>query len=57
MCQKHQNPDQYWNKDPLKICLIINTQNSPIYEIPKKISKKLRTLIRSGKSYIKDTKQ
>ena len=45
------------HKDPLKIRLIINTQNSPIYKIAKKISKELRPLIRSGKSYIKDTQQ
>ena len=45
------------HKDPLKIRLIINTQNSPIYKIAKKISKELRPLIRSGKSYIKDTEQ
>ena len=37
--------------------MIINTQNSPIYKIAKKISKELRPLIRSGKSYIKDTEQ
>ena len=40
------------HKDPLKIRLIINTQNSPTCKIVKKISKKLRSLIRSGKSYI-----
>ena len=45
------------HKDPLKIRLIINTQNSPIYKIAKKISKELRPLIRSGKNYIKDTEQ
>ena len=45
------------HKDPLKIRLIINTQNSPISKIAKKISKELRPLIRSGKSYIKDTEQ
>ena len=45
------------HKDPLKIRLIINTQNSPIYKIVKKISKELRPLIRSGKSYITDTEQ
>ena len=45
------------HKDPLKIRLIINTQNSPIYKIAKKISKELRPLIRSGKGYIKDTEQ
>ena len=44
-------------KDPLKIRLIISTQNLPIYKIAKKISKELRPLIRSGKSYIKDTEQ
>ena len=38
------------HQDPLKIRLIINTQNSPIYKIAKKISKELRPLIRSGKS-------
>ena len=37
--------------------MIFNTQNSPICKIAKKISKELRPLIRSGKSYIKDTKQ
>ena len=45
------------HKDPLKIRLIINTQNSPMYKIIKKISKELRPLIRSGKSCIKDTEQ
>ena len=45
------------DKDPLKIRLIINTQNSPICKIAKKISKELRPLIRSGKGYIKDTEQ
>ena len=45
------------HKDPLKIRLIIYTQNSPIYKIAKKISKELRPLIRSGKSYIEDTEQ
>ena len=45
------------HKDPLKIRLIINTQDSPIYKIGKKISKELRPLIRSGKSYVKDTEQ
>ena len=42
-------------KDPLKVYLIINTQNSPIYKIAKKILIEVRALIRSGKSYIKDT--
>ena len=37
--------------------MIISTQNLPIYKIAKKISKELRPLIRSGKSYIKDTEQ
>ena len=45
------------HKDRLKIRLIVNTQNSPIYKIAKKISKELTPLIRSGKSYIKDTEQ
>ena len=45
------------HKDPLKIPLIINTQNSPIYKIAKKISKEIRPLIKSGKSYIKDREQ
>ena len=45
------------HKDPLKIRLIINTQNSPMYKIIKKISEELRPLIRSGKSCIKDTEQ
>ena len=45
------------HKDLLKIRLIINTQNSPIDKIAKKISKELRPLIRGGKSYTKDTKQ
>ena len=45
------------HKDPWKIRLIINTNNSPIYKIVKKKSKELRPLIRSGKSYIKDTQQ
>ena len=45
------------HKDPLKIRLIINTLNSPIYKIAKKISKERRPLVRSGKSYIKDTEQ
>ena len=44
-------------KDLLKISLIINTQNLPIYKIAKKILKELRPLTRSGKSYIKDTEQ
>ena len=41
----------------MKIRLVINTQNSPICKIAKKIMKELRPLIGSGKSYIKDTKQ
>ena len=41
------------HKYPLKN----NTQNSPMYKIAKKISKELRPLIRSGKSYIEDTEQ
>ena len=45
------------HKDPLKIRWTINTQNSPIYKIAKKISKELRPLIRSDKSYIKNTEQ
>ena len=45
------------HKDRLKTRLIVNTQNSPIYKIAKKISKELTPLIRSGKSYIKDTEQ
>ena len=45
------------HKYPLKIRLIINTQNSPVYKIAKKISKELRPLIRNGKSYVKDTQQ
>ena len=45
------------HKNPLKIRLVINTQNSPICKIAKKIMKELRPLIGSGKSYIKDTKQ
>ena len=45
------------HKDPLKIRLIINTLNSLIYKIAKKISKELRPLVRGGKSYIKDTEQ
>ena len=45
------------HKYPLKIRLIINTQNSPVYKIAKKISKELRPLIRNGKSYVKDTEQ
>ena len=59
MYQKHQKLDQYSkiHKDPLKIRLIINTQNSAIYKIAKKISKELRHLTRNGKSYIKDTEQ
>ena len=44
-------------KDLLKISLIINTQNLPIYKIAKKILKELRPLTRSGKSYIKNTEQ
>ena len=31
------------HKDPLKTRLIINTENSPIYKIAKKISKKTKT--------------
>ena len=45
------------HKGPLKKCLIINTQNSPIYKTAKKILKELRPLIRSAKSCIKDTEQ
>ena len=45
------------HKDPLKIRLIVNTQNSAIYKIAKKISKELRHLTKNGKSYIKDTEQ
>ena len=37
------------HKDLLKIRLIINTQNSPTYEIAKKILKEIRPLVRSGK--------
>ena len=45
------------DKDTLKIRLIVNTQNSPIYKIAKKIFKELRPLIKSGKSFIKDKEQ
>ena len=41
----------------MKIRLIINTQNSPIYKIAKRISEELRPLVRNGKSYIKDTEE
>ena len=45
------------HKDLLKIRLIINTQNSPTYEIAKKILKERRPLVRSGKGCIKDREQ
>ena len=45
------------DKDTLKIRLIINTQNSPIYKKAKKIFKELRPLIKRGKSCIKDKEQ
>ena len=51
------NNFQQIQKDLLKIRLIINTQNLPVYKIAKKILKELRPLTRSGKSYIKDTEQ
>ena len=41
------------HKDPLKIGLIINTQNSLISKIAKKILKEPRPLIRSGKVMLK----
>ena len=44
------------HKDPLKIGLIINTQNSLISKIAKKILKELRPLIRSGKVMLKTRK-
>ena len=59
MYQKHQKARSILNidKDTLKIRLIINTQNSPIYKKAKKIFKELRPLIKRGKSCIKDKEQ
>ena len=45
-----------WNKKPLKIRLVINTQNSAVYKIGKSLPKELRQIKISGKSYIKDSK-
>ena len=43
-------------KNPLKIRLAINTQNSAVYKIGKLLSKELRQITTSGKSYIQDSK-
>ena len=43
-------------KNPLKIRLAINTQNSAVYKIGKLLSKELQQITTSGKSFIKDSK-
>ena len=45
------------HKDPLKIRLIINTKGSAFYKIAKLVSKELKPLTTTGKSYIKDTEE
>ena len=44
------------HKNPLKIRLVINTQISAVYKIGKLLSKELRQLTTSGKSFIRDSK-
>ena len=44
------------HKNLLKIRLVINTQNSAVYKIGKLLSKELRQITTSGKSFIKDSK-
>ena len=45
------------HKDPIKVRLIINTQGSAFYKIAKFVSKELKPLTTTGKSYIKDTEE
>ena len=42
------------HKNPLKVRLVINPQNSAVYKIGKHLSKELRQITISGKSFIKD---
>ena len=44
------------HKNPLKIRLVIYTQSCPVYKIGKLLSKELRQIATSGKSFIKDSK-
>ena len=44
------------HKNPLKIRLVINTQNSTVYKIGKLLSKQLLQITTSGKIFIKDSK-
>ena len=44
------------HKSPSKIRLVINTQNSALYKIGTFLSKELRQITTSGKSFIKDSK-
>ena len=44
------------HKNLLKIKLVINTQNSALYKIGKILSKELRQITTSGKSFIQDSK-
>ena len=44
------------HKNLLKIKLVINTQNSALYKIGKFLSKELRQITTSGKSFIQDSK-
>ncbi|XP_057305306.1 uncharacterized protein LOC130642235 [Hydractinia symbiolongicarpus] len=50
-------PSLKTHKNPLKVRLIINTQGSVFYKIAKFVSKELKYLTTSAKSYIKDTEQ
>ena len=43
------------HKNPLKVRLIINTKGSTFYKIAKLVSRELKPLTISGKSYIKDS--
>ena len=45
------------HKNPLKIRLVINTQNSAVYKIGKLLSKELRQITTSGKSFNTDSKR
>ena len=44
------------HKNPLKIRLVTNRQNSAVYKIGKLFSNELRQITTSGKSFIKDSK-
>ena len=44
------------HKNPLKIRLVINTHNSAEYKIGNLLSKELRQITTSGKSFMKNSK-